>query len=348
MPSTAPTARAVLDGGPAITPAPGVLDRLDARVAAGPGRLALVHGTRRMTYGQLALAVALRADALAAEGAGPGRLVAVHRPRGIDAVVGLLAALRTGAAYLPLDPAAPAARNAAILADCTGRDDIAPVTGEFTLPGPGVTPGSAYVIYTSGSTGTPNGVVVGHRALAHFTAGATDRYGITAEDRVLQFAPLHFDASVEEVFLTLGAGAALVLRDEEMLDVPGLLAGCTAHGVTVLDLPTAYWHELTHALASGVDRLPPTLRTVVIGGEAALPERVAQWCAAVDPDRVRLLNTYGPTEATVVATVADLSRHRGGPVPIGTPSPGCGPPSSTANCGCWAEPSPRATSAGRS
>ncbi|GLV86878.1 hypothetical protein Slala03_65670 [Streptomyces lavendulae subsp. lavendulae] len=322
MPSTAPTARAVLDGGPAITPAPGVLDRLDARVAAGPGRLALVHGTRRMTYGQLALAVALRADALAAEGAGPGRLVAVHRPRGIDAVVGLLAALRTGAAYLPLDPAAPAARNAAILADCTGRDDIAPVTGEFTLPGPGVTPGSAYVIYTSGSTGTPNGVVVGHRALAHFTAGATARYGITAEDRVLQFAPLHFDASVEEVFLTLGAGAALVLRDEEMLDVPGLLAGCAAQGVTVLDLPTAYWHELTHALASGVDRLPPALRTVVIGGEAALPERVAQWCAAVDPDRVRLLNTYGPTEATVVATVADLSRHRGGPVPIGTPLPG--------------------------
>ncbi|MET8751561.1 amino acid adenylation domain-containing protein [Streptomyces sp. NPDC004667] len=322
MPSTAPTARAVLDGGPAITPAPGVLDRLDARVAAGPGRLALVHGTRRMTYGQLALAVALRADALAAEGAGPGRLVAVHRPRGIDAVVGLLATLRTGAAYLPLDPAAPAARNAAILADCTGRDDLALGTGEFTLPGPGVTPGSAYVIYTSGSTGTPNGVVVGHRALAHFTAGATARYGITSEDRVLQFAPLHFDASVEEVFLTLCAGAALVLRDEEMLDVPGLLAGCAAHGVTVLDLPTAYWHELTHALASGVDRLPDSLRTVVIGGEAALPERVAQWCAAVDPDRVRLLNTYGPTEATVVATVADLSRHRGGPVPIGTPLPG--------------------------
>ncbi|MFD8979786.1 amino acid adenylation domain-containing protein [Streptomyces sp. NPDC059564] len=321
MPSTAPTARAVLDGGPAITPAPGVLDRLDAQVVAGPGRLALVHGKRRMTYGQLALAVALRADALAAEGAGPGRLVAVHRPRGIDAVVGLLAALRTGAAYLPLDPAAPAARTTAILLDCNGSEP-ALGEGEFVLPGAEVAPGAAYVIYTSGSTGTPNGVVVGHRALAHFVAGATARYGISAEDRVLQFAPLHFDASVEEIFLTLGSGAALVLRDEEMLDVPGLLSGCAAHGVTVLDLPTAYWHELAHALASGVDRLPPTLRTVVIGGEAALPERVAQWCRVVDPDRVRLLNTYGPTEATVVATVADLSRHPGGPVPIGTPLPG--------------------------
>ncbi|WP_327250872.1 non-ribosomal peptide synthetase [Streptomyces sp. NBC_01244] len=321
MPSTAPTASAVLDGGPAITPAPRVLDRIDARVADGAERLALVHGERRMTYGQLALAVAFRAEELATEGAGPGRLVAVHRPRGIDAVVGLLAALRTGAAYLPLDPAAPAARTAAILADCAGQD-VRPAEGESVLPGPGVPQDAAYVIYTSGSTGTPNGVVVGQDALAHFTAGATVRYGITAEDRVLQFAPLHFDASVEEVFLTLGAGATLVLRDEEMLDVPGLLAGCAAHGVTVLDLPTAYWHELAHALAAGIAELPSTISTVVIGGEAALPERVAQWCRAVDPDRVRLLNTYGPTEATVVATVADLSRHPGGPVPIGEPLPG--------------------------
>ncbi|GGZ45692.1 hypothetical protein GCM10010371_00830 [Streptomyces subrutilus] len=321
MPSTAPTVSAVLDGGPAIAPAPPVLERIDSRVADGAEQTALVHGRRRMTYGQLALAVALRAEELAAEGAGPGRLVAVHRPRGIEAVVGLLAALRTGAAYLPLDPGAPAARTAAILADCAGRE-VAAADGETVLPGPGVPPGTAYVIYTSGSTGTPNGVAVGHAALAHFTAGATVRYGITAEDRVLQFAPLHFDASVEEIFLTLGAGAALVLRDEEMLDVPGLLAGCAAHGVSVLDLPTAYWHELAHALASGVAELPPALRTVVIGGEAALPERVAQWCRAVDPDRVRLLNTYGPTEATVVATVADLSRHPGGPVPIGEPLPG--------------------------
>ncbi|MEU5366904.1 amino acid adenylation domain-containing protein [Streptomyces sp. NPDC005925] len=318
MPSTAPAASAVLDGGPVPQPAPRVLDRIAGQDAE---RIALVDGERRLTYGQLALAVAFRADELTARGAGPGRLVAVSRPRGIDAVVGLLAALRTGAAYLPLDPAAPATRTAAVLADCTGTD-LAAVDGEHVLPGPGVDPEAAYVIYTSGSTGTPNGVVVGQDALARFTAAATAVYGVTADDVVLQFAPLHFDASVEEVFLTLGAGATLVLRDEEMLDVPGLLAGCAAHGVTVLDLPTAYWHELAHALAAGLAELPPTLRTVIIGGEAALPERVAQWCAAVDPGRVRLLNTYGPTEATVVATVADLSRHSDGPVPIGTPLPG--------------------------
>lgn len=113
-----------------------------------------------------------------------------------------------------------------------------------------------------------------------------------------------------------------MLRDDDMLDVPALLAGCVRHGITVLDLPTAYWHELAYALATGVAELPPTLQTVIIGGEAALPERVARWRQAVG-DRVRLLNTYGPTEATVVATVADLSGHDDADeVPIGLPLPG--------------------------
>ncbi|MFJ7159482.1 amino acid adenylation domain-containing protein [Streptomyces sp. NPDC101118] len=316
MPSTD-----VLDGGPAVRPAPPALERITARVAEDPERTALVHGETRMSYGELALAVAFRADELAAAGAGPGRLVALHRRRGVDAVVSLLAVLRTGAAYLPLDPDAPAARNAAILRDAAGEVPVPSGERDLVLPArEDVVPGDAYVIYTSGSTGTPNGVVVGHDALAHFIAGATAVYGIGRDDVVLQFAPLHFDASVEEVFLTLGAGATLVLRDDEMLDVPGLLDGCARHGITVLDLPTAYWHELAHAVSAGVAGLPAALRTVVIGGEAALPERVAQWSRAAGA--VRLLNTYGPTEATVVATVADLSGYTGGPVPIGRPLPG--------------------------
>ncbi|MCB5163538.1 amino acid adenylation domain-containing protein [Streptomyces bambusae] len=314
-----------LDGGPAVQPAPHVLDRIDAQVAAGPDRLALVHGAERMTYGELAAAVAGRAAELAAEGAGPGRLVAVHRPRGIAAIVGLLAVLRTGAAYLPLDIQAPDARNAAILADSCGAAAPEPAEvaacGELVLGGPGAPGTAAYVIYTSGSTGTPNGVVVGHGSLAHFIAGATPTYGIGAGDRVLQFSPLHFDASVQEVFVTLGAGGVLVLRTDDMLDVQDLLAGCAAHGVTVLDLPAAYWHELVYALAAGLVELPDCLRTVIIYGEAALPERVAQWCTAVG-GRIRLLNAYGPTETTVVSTVADLSGYKGGPVPIGRPLPG--------------------------
>ncbi|MDT6983472.1 amino acid adenylation domain-containing protein [Streptomyces lusitanus] len=182
----------------------------------------------------------------------------------------------------------------------------------------------AYVLHTSGSTGRPKGVRVGHAALAHFVAAATHRYGLRREDRVLQFAPLHFDASVEEIFLTLCAGATLVIRTDDMTEsVPGFLDACARLRVTVLDLPTAYWHELAYTLSTGAAALPGSVRTVVIGGEAALPERVRRWRRAVGTS-VALLNTYGPTEATVVATVADL--HAPGPdaedAPIGLPLPG--------------------------
>ncbi|EST38305.1 hypothetical protein N566_08175, partial [Streptomycetaceae bacterium MP113-05] len=302
-----------------------VLDLVAQQVRTRPDACALVHADERLTYAQLAEAVADRARRLAEAGAAPGRLVALHRPRGVDAIVGLLAVLSTGAAYLPLDVEAPDARNEAILKDSCGALAPAPADvaghGELVLAGPGTGEDAAYVIYTSGSTGTPNGVVVAHDSLAHFVAGATPVYGIGADDRVLQFSPLHFDASVQEIFATLGAGGTLVLRTDDMLDVGELLAGCARHGITLLDLPAAYWHELVHVMATGPVRLPDSLRTVIIYGEAALPERVAQWVELVG-ERVRLLNAYGPTETTVVATVADLTRHGDGPVPIGRPLPG--------------------------
>ncbi|WP_432061483.1 amino acid adenylation domain-containing protein [Streptomyces sp. S1] len=315
----------LLDGGPSPAPAPPVLDLFAHQVRTRPDAPALVHADTRLTYARLAAAVDGRARELAAQGAGPGRLVALHRPRGVDAIVGLLAVLTTGAAYLPLDVQAPDARNAAILRDACG--DLAPTPaevarhGELVLDGPGTEAGAAYVIYTSGSTGTPNGVVVAHDSLAHFVAGATPAYGIGPDSRVLQFSPLHFDASVQEVFPTLGAGGTLVLRTDDMLDVGELLAGCERHGITLLDLPAAYWHELVHVLATGSVRLPDHLRTVLVYGEAVLPERIAQW-RGLAGDRIRLLNGYGPTETTVVATVADLTRHEAGPVPIGRPLPG--------------------------
>ncbi|MFF0477535.1 amino acid adenylation domain-containing protein [Streptomyces sp. NPDC004284] len=315
----------LLDGGPSPAPAPPVLDLIAHQTRTRPDAPALVHADARLTYGELAAAVRDRARELAERGAGPGRLVALHRPRGVDAIVGLLAVLSTGAAYLPLDIQAPDARNEAILKDACGASAPTPAEvarhGELVLEGPGAEEGAAYVIYTSGSTGTPNGVVVAHDSLAHFIAGATPAYGIGPEDAVLQFSPLHFDASIQEIFTTLGAGGTLVLRTDDMLDVSELLAGCARHGVTYLDLPAAYWHELVYVLTTGSVRLPDGLRTVMIYGEAALPERVAQWRGLVG-DRIRLLNGYGPTETTVVATMADLSRHEAGPIPIGRPLPG--------------------------
>ncbi|HSD36279.1 MAG TPA: AMP-binding protein [Rhodocyclaceae bacterium] len=187
----------------------------------------------------------------------------------------------------------------------------------------------AYIIYTSGSTGRPNGVMIGRDALAHFVAGARVRYAMTSADRVLQFAPLHFDASVEEIFLSLTTGATLVLRNDEMLEsLPRFLAACAAKRISVLDLPTAFWHELAYCVGdeSGSHALPESIRLVIIGGEAALADRIARWRKAASP-HVVLLNTYGPTETTVICTTAVLSgpdalTWSGESVPIGAPLPG--------------------------
>ncbi|MFK4098780.1 amino acid adenylation domain-containing protein [Streptomyces sp. NPDC019531] len=333
----------VLDGGPLPTPARPVLDLIADHAVRRGGSVAVEHADESLTYAQLLGAARDIARRLTARGTGRGDVVAVALPRGIEAVTAILGVLLSGAAYCPLDPRAPADRTARLLADAapvlvlTTADrapdfpDQAVLPLDHPDPEPTGAPSSAprltdlaYVLHTSGSTGRPKGVAVGHAALAHFVAAATHRYGLRREDRVLQFAPLHFDASVEEIFLTLCAGATLVIRSDDMTEsVPRFLDACARLRVSVLDLPTAYWHELAYAVSTGAAALPEGVRTVVIGGEAALPERVERWRKAVGTS-VALLNTYGPTEATVVATVADLHAPEltAGDVPIGLPLPG--------------------------
>jgi|GEM_PF-190145 len=164
----------------------------------------------------------------------------------------------------------------------------------------------AYLIYTSGSTGTPKGVVIGHLALAEFIASNSDSYGINANDRVLQFAPLHFDACIEEIFVSLAVGARLVIRNNTMLEsMSAFIAQCEEWNISVLDLPTAFWHELAYACTKLTLALPSTLRTIIIGGEAVIAERVTQWRSCYG-DKISLFNTYGPSEATVIATCTNL------------------------------------------
>ncbi len=339
----------IVDGGPLPVPARPVLELLTEQACARPDAIAIEHGDHRLTYGELLQSAQALAARLRAEGVQPDTLVAVALPRCIDAVVATLGVLFAGAGYLPVDPFGPESRTKAILDDAapqvTVRSSVEDLTADTAPLAPGQlavhkhpgathTPSTrpeaehlAYVIYTSGSTGQPNGVQIGRDALAHFIAGATFRYEVTPEDRVLQFAPLHFDASVEELFVTLCAGATLVLRTDAMLQsVSRLLEACARHGITVLDLPTAFWHELAYSVSTGAARLPSSIHTVIIGGEAALPERVARWRGSAGR-HVRLLNTYGPTEATVVATLATLSGSQdaepiGDEVPIGRPLPG--------------------------
>ncbi|MCY0939901.1 amino acid adenylation domain-containing protein [Streptomyces antarcticus] len=197
---------------------------------------------------------------------------------------------------------------------------------------PGTDPrGLAYVLYTSGSTGAPKGVAVEHAALAErvrWMAGP-EGYGLRPGDRIVQFASIGFDTHAEEIWPALTAGACVVLLPGGGLMLPDLLRSEAGRSVTVLDLPTAYWQELV----SLADRTPwpPALRLVVLGGSEARAVTLAQWRER-HGDTVRLVNTYGPTEATVIVTAGELTGGPGGRPgsgqaaeerpPLGRPLPG--------------------------
>ncbi|GGY41484.1 hypothetical protein GCM10010363_22950 [Streptomyces omiyaensis] len=193
---------------------------------------------------------------------------------------------------------------------------------------PGTDPGGlAYLLYTSGSTGTPKGVAVEHAALAErvrWMAGP-EGYGLRPGDRIVQFASLGFDTHAEELWPALTAGACVVLLPGGGRTLPDLLRTGAGRAVTVLDLPTAYWQELV-SLGDAVP-WPPALRLVVLGGSEARADTVARWRER-HGDAVRLVNTYGPTEATVIVTAGELGGAPAGGSgagrrpPLGRPLPG--------------------------
>ncbi|HEY2739678.1 MAG TPA: amino acid adenylation domain-containing protein, partial [Thermoanaerobaculia bacterium] len=329
----------------AVPVAPLVHNQVAARAAETPGAVAIEAAGRSVTYRELAERSAALARHLRRLGVGPEVRVGVLAERTPEVMIGLLGVLEAGGAYVPLDPGHPAERLAWMLADAaaplllipteqapawagnarTVALDAVPET-DFEPPAAKPDPGNAaYVIYTSGSTGWPKGVVVEHRSLAAYTRDATAAYGIGPRDRVLQFASLGFDTSAEEIWPALTSGATLVLRDPEMIaSVPRFVFALDDLAVSVLNLPTAYWHEL----AEGLDEapLPETLRRVILGGEAARAALLPGWrlSAAGSENQVALVNTYGPTEATIVTTRWEVSSPATIPetIPIGRPIAG--------------------------
>ncbi len=320
-----------------------VHERMHEQARRTPDAPAVVAGGQILTYAELDRRAGRVARGLLRLGVGPETVVGLCMDRTPELIVALYGILGAGAAYLPLDPKLPADRLVLLTGDSgapavvTRRGlaaslpalparvlladaDFAAESGDG-LPERTAEPESAaYVLYTSGSTGAPKGVVVEHRALAAFVAAALEVYGTGPRDRVLQFASPAFDTSAEEIYPCLAVGGTLVLRDEEMLASPArFFAAVRDAGITVLDLPTAWWHELSAWVEGGAPPLPDELRLIILGGERALPERVRGWLAAAGTSH--LVNSYGPTEGTVVATACDLGETAPA-VPIGQPLSG--------------------------
>ncbi len=319
-----------------------------AQVARTPQAPALVFAgpaqrESPLSYAELEARANRLAHLLIARGAGPEQVVALALPRSADIVIAQLAVLKAGAAFLPVDPAYPAQRIAFMLTDARPvsvltRTDVAAafpvaqgmpvlVVDEPALRSelarmpdraptdadrrcPLVPEHLAYVIYTSGSTGRPKGVTVTHAGLASFSAAEVDRYAVAPGDRVLEFSSPSFDASVLELCMSLPAGAALVvpppgpLLGEQLAEV--LAGGRVTHALIP---PAALATVPPAATRDGL----PHFQTLIVGGEACPGELVERWA----PGR-RMINSYGPTESTVVSTWTEPLAPGGSP-PIGRP-----------------------------
>ncbi|KAB8194430.1 amino acid adenylation domain-containing protein [Nonomuraea phyllanthi] len=296
-----------------------VLDMVAESVAAHPGEVAVRCGAGSVTYAELDRRAARLAAELAERGARDGDLVGLRMGRSIDAVVAMLAIWRAGAAYVPLDPEYPPERLRALAAGTSLTVSEGPAITAGTRREP--LPGLAYVIHTSGSTGTPKGVAVERAGLAGRVRWMRTAYGLRPGDRVVQLASLSFDTHAEEIYPALAAGATVELLPDGGATLPDLLA--RRPDLTVLDLPTAYFHHLVDL----IDEIawPERLRLVILGGEQVRADAVARWRGRFG-DRVRLLNTYGPTETTIIATAAELTdADPAGTNPTGTNPTGTEP-----------------------
>ena len=326
-----------------------VADLVEAAAARHPDAVAVVTAHSSLTYAGLDAAANRLAHHLQALGVGPDARVGVCLGRSVDLAVALLAVLKAGGACVPLDPAYPEARLAHMLDDASPTAVLAaaPWTGRLpagspvptvrldadagewaglpaTPPARATGPGNlGYVIYTSGSAGGPKGVMLTHRGLVDHHRAAADLYGLAPGDRVAQFCSLGFDASIEEMFPTWAAGAAVVFRPDG-LPVLGRpwLAWLRAARVTVLNLPTAYWHAWVRDLDGLDERVPAAIRLVVVGGERAGGSAYQAW-RRVGGDRSRWVNAYGPAETTCMSTVWEGGALADGrDPPIGRPRAG--------------------------
>ncbi|MFF2148239.1 amino acid adenylation domain-containing protein, partial [Kitasatospora sp. NPDC058190] len=318
----------------------------ERQVRLAPAAVALTDGEVALTYGELNARANRLAHALIDRGVGPEQLVALALPRSAELVVAVLAVLKAGAAYVPVDPRYPAARIAYLLQD-TRPSLLLTTSGTGDLPGadsvehllldtldldgqpdsdPGipVDPGHpAYVIHTSGSTGDPKGVVVPHRNVVRLFDTTRELFGFSAEDVWTLFHSYAFDFSVWELWGPLLHGGRLVVVDHETSRSPGRFLELLARErVTVLNQTPSAFYQLMQADAEAPETgRELALRTVVFGGEALEIARLADWYERHPEDAPRLVNMYGITETTVHVTYAALDGSGTAAGQIGTALP---------------------------
>ncbi|MEO8453097.1 MAG: amino acid adenylation domain-containing protein, partial [Gemmatimonadota bacterium] len=334
-------------------PGPLVHQVIERRTTHAPGALGIIDAdlARPLSYDEMNRAANRLAHHLRCFDRGSNPMIGVYLERSIDAVIALLAILKAGATYVPLDPEYPIERLAFMAADaqlgivitsrrlgarlslpegarmlCLETEAAAIARQPGSNPDAVVDPEQlAYVIYTSGSTGQPKGVCIDHRALAAHVAAVAELYRLSPDDRVLQFASFSFDTALEQILPALAAGASVVLRGATLWDPADFSATISALGVTVVDLAPAYWQQWVTAVATRADpTVPKLLRLVEVGGDTMRVDSARSWFAS-PLSTIRLLNCYGPTEATITAATFELDSDtvsRCSRVPIGKPVPG--------------------------
>jgi amino acid adenylation domain-containing protein len=291
-----------------------------------------------MTYAALATAASQLANRLKSHGVGQETRVAVYIPRSPAAVIAFLAVAQAGGGYVPIDPDYPAKRAAALLADAGAScllttkelranlpsipaevldiDDLVPPTSSDPGPWHPAHPDSphvtapavageelAYIIFTSGSTGRPKPVLVSNANLAAYLDSIIPPLALGPADRILAFAATTFDASTEELYPALLSGASVILRPSDVR-VPDAAFDALLESTrpTVLSLPVTFWHAWVDRLAREGGQVPGYLRMLLLNAEEPSVHRYRQWCEAGGA-AVRFVNTYGPTEGTVTATL---------------------------------------------
>lgn len=306
----------------------------EKQVSKNPYKKAITFRDQFITYEELNKQANQLAYHLQSLGVHPEKNIAVYLDRSIEAIVSILAILKTGGAYIPIDPSYPKERVEQILLDSQATlvitnqnlhhnisssklnnvliDNISKQLLNYPTQNLDVVASPnhlAYIIYTSGSTGVPKGVQVENKSLMNFIMSIAKEYEVTEKDTVVQFASLGFDVSVFDIFVSLCTGATLCIADEEERKSPELLTKLIRrHGVTVAELPPAILPLLNPSNF-------PTLRLISVGGEMFSGDLVNKWAS---PKR-RFINGYGPTETTVAVTLFDCKGQWDKNPPIGRP-----------------------------